>query len=104
MKDDFASSLIRLLATRRRATNSSLSHLMYQNKNLESRESFQKLPWEVFKNCHILQGRKSNEAHLSSVDDGLGTEVDPVDPSCLAHLGQIREVRGGRGNQQVSCS
>ena len=46
----------------------------------------------MFKNCHILQGRESCEANLRSVDDCLGTEVDPVDPSRLAHLGQIREV------------
>ena len=57
----------------------------------------------MFKNCHILQGRESCEANLRSVDDCLGTEVDPVDPSRLAHLGQICEVRGGRGYQQVSC-
>ena len=37
MKDELASFLILLLATRRRATRSSLSHLMYQNKSMESR-------------------------------------------------------------------
>ena len=37
-------------------------------------------PWKVFQNSQALEGWEPDQTHLSSADDGLGGEINPVQP------------------------